>query len=151
MTSEVFFKLQYIEGCFFFSLIFFRFRSASFRCFSWHQFKVYESFPIWRRAKNVWYFKCLWWDLNLGRLICILHSVHKKKGRISSTVRIAVRDIGKKRRRVFVILRIFGALESRNESFENINEQVKFILYTCQFLAMPFSTIFLFNILAHRY
>ena len=58
VTSEVFFKLQYINGCFVFFQNFFRFCSASFRCFPWHQFWVYESFPIWRRTKNVRYFKC---------------------------------------------------------------------------------------------
>ena len=58
VTSEVFFKLQYIESYFVFCLIFFRFCSASFQCFPWHQFRVYESFLIWRRTKNVRYFKC---------------------------------------------------------------------------------------------
>ena len=29
--------------------------SASFRCFHWHQFRVFESFLIRRRTTNVWY------------------------------------------------------------------------------------------------
>ena len=59
VTSEVFFKLQLYRRLFCLLSFFFRFCSASFLCFPWHKFRVYESFSIWGRTRNVRYFQDL--------------------------------------------------------------------------------------------